>query len=46
MGQNNISGLFAFALSYLNDTQTGQQEKINKVNSVVKYFEPSLMDSL
>ncbi len=41
MGQNNISGLFAFALSYLNDTQTGQQEKINKVNSVVKYFEPS-----
>lgn len=41
MGQNNISGLFAFALSYLNDTQAGQQEKINKVNSVVKYFEPS-----
>jgi len=41
MGQNNISGLFAFALSYLNDTQTNQQEKINKVNSVVKYFEPS-----
>jgi len=41
MGQNNISGLFAFALSYLNDTQAGQQEKINQVNSVVKYFEPS-----
>ena len=41
MGQNNISGLFAFVLSYLNDTQAGQQEKINKVNSVVKYFEPS-----
>jgi len=41
MGQNNISGLFAFAYSYLNDTQENQQEKINKVNSVVKYFEPS-----
>lgn len=39
--QNNISGLFAFALSYLNDTKEGQQQKINKVNSVVKYFEPS-----
>jgi len=41
LGQNNISGLFAFALSYLNDTKEGQQEKINKINSVVKYFEPS-----
>lgn len=41
-GQNNINGLFAFAFSYLNDTPTGQQEKINVLNSTVKVFEPSL----
>lgn len=40
-GQHNITGLLAFALTYLNDTKEGQQEKIDKVNSVVKYFEPS-----
>jgi len=41
LGQDNKIGLFAFAFGYLNDTKQGQQEKINKVNSVVKYFEPS-----
>jgi ABC-type Na+ transport system ATPase subunit NatA len=41
LGQNNITGLYAFALSYLNDTQAGQQEKINKVNPVVKHFDPA-----
>lgn len=40
MGQNNISGLLAFAVNYLNDTKT-QKEKLGAVNSVVKYFEPS-----
>ncbi|MDF1497372.1 MAG: AAA family ATPase [Patescibacteria group bacterium] len=41
MGQNNINGLIAFAISYLNDTKTTQDEKLGAVNSVVKYFEPS-----
>lgn len=41
MGQNNISGLIAFAITYLNDTKTTQDEKLGAVNSVVKYFEPS-----
>lgn len=41
MGQNNINGLIAFAISYLNDTKTRQDEKLGAVNSVVKYFEPS-----
>ncbi|MHA1558378.1 MAG: AAA family ATPase [Alphaproteobacteria bacterium] len=40
MGQNNINGLFGFAINYLNDTET-QEEKLRDVNSVVKYFEPS-----
>lgn len=41
MGQNNINGLLAFALSYLSDTPVGQKERISKVNAVVKHFEPS-----
>jgi hypothetical protein len=41
MGQNNINGLFNFVFSYLNDTPAGQQEKINVLNSTVKFFEPS-----
>jgi len=40
LGQNNINGLLAFAINYLNDTKT-QEEKLETVNSVVKYFEPS-----
>lgn len=40
MGQNNINGLVSFAVSYLNDIKT-QEEKLEIVNSVVKYFEPS-----
>jgi ABC-type Na+ transport system ATPase subunit NatA len=40
MGQNNINGLMAFAINYLNDTKT-QSEKLGTVNSIVKYFEPS-----
>ncbi|MCX6793249.1 MAG: AAA family ATPase [Candidatus Falkowbacteria bacterium] len=41
MGQNNISGLMAFAINYLNSDSKIAGEKINAVNSVVKYFEPS-----
>jgi hypothetical protein len=44
MGQNNINGLVAFAINYLNDVKT-QEEKLGTVNSVVKYFEPGF-DSL
>jgi len=40
MGQNNINGLMAFAINYLNDIKT-QDEKLATVNSIVKYFEPS-----
>ena len=40
MGQNNVNGLIAFAVNYLNDIKT-QGEKLEAVNSVVKYFEPS-----
>lgn len=42
LGQNNISGLFAFALSYLNDTKEGQQKKMNKITPVAKHFDPPL----
>jgi AAA15 family ATPase/GTPase len=41
MGQNNLSGLFAFAINYLNSNNQKQSEMLDTVNSVVKYFEPS-----
>jgi len=41
MGQNNINGLMAFAINYLNSDTKTAGEKIDVVNSVVKYFEPS-----
>ncbi len=40
MGQNNINGLVAFAVDYLNDIKN-QNAKLSAVNSIVKYFEPS-----
>lgn len=40
MGQNNVNGLFALAINYVNNIDSSS-EKINLVNSVVKYFEPS-----
>ena len=43
MGQNNISGILNFAVSYLNDAKTAN-ERLGIVNSVVKYFEPSLKE--
>lgn len=42
MGQDNINGLFAFAIHYLNHTSTKiRDEELYRVNSIVKYFEPS-----
>lgn len=44
MGQNNISGLMTFAFNYLNSDAKVASENIGIVNSVVKYFEPSLKE--
>lgn len=41
MGQNNLNGLGAFAIAYLNSSSQIQDEMLRKVNPVVKYFEPS-----
>ncbi len=41
MGQNNLNGLLAFAINYLNSNTQKQSEMLGAVNSVVKYFEPS-----
>lgn len=41
MGQNNLNGLFAFAINYLNSNEQKQHEMLGMVNPVVKYFEPS-----
>ena len=44
IGQNNISGLLNFAITYLNTDKQNQEEMMNRVNSVAKYFEPSLKE--
>lgn len=41
MGQNNISGVINFAVNYINSNPQRQNEMLNTVNSVVKYFEPT-----
>ena len=41
MGQNNISGVLNFAVRYLNSSPQVQDEMLDVVNSVVKYFEPT-----
>lgn len=41
IGQNNINGLLAFAINYLNSDSKIADQKLEAVNSVVKYFEPS-----
>lgn len=41
MGQNNINGLFAFAINYLNASKIIQERMLRITNSVVKYFEHS-----
>ena len=43
-GQNNLSGLLALAINYLNSNTQKQNEILGTVNSVVKYFEPSLKE--
>lgn len=40
MGQNNVQGIFSIAINYINNINSSA-ERINIVNSVVKYFEPS-----
>lgn len=40
-GQNNINGVMAFAINYLNSDAKIASEKLDIVNSVAKYFEPS-----
>ena len=42
MGQNNVSGLFAFALSYLNDTQAGQQKIIIKFKTIIFWIKDNI----
>lgn len=41
MGQNNLSGLLAFAVNYLNSNSEIQTKMLGIVNPIVKYFEPS-----
>jgi len=41
MGQNNLNGLGAFAVTYLNSNTQKQNEMLGIVNPIVKYFEPS-----
>lgn len=41
MGQNNISGLMAFAITYLNSKPEVAAKMIGVANAVTKYFEPS-----
>ncbi|MDD4575837.1 MAG: ATP-binding protein [Bacteroidales bacterium] len=41
MGQNNLNGLIALAINYLNSNEQKQHEMLGMINSVVKYFEPS-----
>jgi hypothetical protein len=41
-GQNHLSGLFFFAINYLNNPSTQIKDAdLYRVNSIVKYFEPS-----
>ncbi len=41
MGQNNLNGLLAFAVNYLNSNSEIQTNMLNMVNPIVKYFEPT-----
>ena len=40
MGQNNLTGLGVFAVTYLNSSAKKQEEMLAIVNPVVKFFEP------
>ena len=41
VGQNNINGILAFAINYLNSEAKIAEANLEAVNSIVKYFEPS-----
>lgn len=41
MGQNNINGVMALAINYLNSNSETQTKTLGILNPVVKYFEPS-----
>ena len=41
LGQNNLNGLLAFAVKYLNSNSEIQTKMLGVVNPIVKYFEPS-----
>ncbi len=41
MGQNNLTGLGVFAVTYLNSSTQVQNEMLGTVNPIVKYFEPT-----
>ena len=46
MGQNSLSALAAFAITYLNSSTQTQEEMLSTVNSVVKYFETPSFETL
>src|SRR3989344_7852723 len=46
MGQNNLNGLLAFAVNYLNSNSEIQTKMLSIVNPIVKYFEQPSFESL
>ncbi|HAL50191.1 MAG: hypothetical protein UU46_C0003G0039 [Candidatus Uhrbacteria bacterium GW2011_GWD1_41_16] len=46
MGQNNLNGLFAFAVKYINSDTKIQDEMLAIVNPVLKYFETPSFETL
>jgi len=44
LGQSNIQGVMALAIKYINSKTDESNKMLNDVNSVVKYFEPSLTE--
>ncbi|MDD4358756.1 MAG: ATP-binding protein [Candidatus Pacebacteria bacterium] len=42
LGQNNIGGLFAVFFNYINNADLNKENYLNNINSIAKYFEPSL----
>jgi hypothetical protein len=42
LGQNNIGGLFAVFFNYVNNLNLNKENYLNNINSIARYFEPSL----
>ncbi|MFA5432466.1 MAG: ATP-binding protein [Candidatus Paceibacterota bacterium] len=40
-GQGNVSGLMLVAIKYVNDSKINKEEYLNRINTLVKYFEPN-----